>query len=252
MSPTSRSPKEDLLALLERGIDLTVDRRNPDTDLPVRESAVLILFGALDAIPADPVSTQAITVPSGLSSADGISNGEPRVPDDLDLLLLRRADRMRHHPGQIAFPGGGVDPEDSGPVAAALREAQEETGLDPSGVEVLGTLPRIPLPVSNNMVTPVVGWWKRPSEIAAVDTTESAQVFRIPVAEMLDPAARYTGVLQRSRERFASDVFVLSERFGGHTVWGFTGILIARLFDELGWTRPWDTTREMSIMTGTR
>ena len=61
--------------------------------------------------------------------------------DGPDLLLIERAARMRSHAGQPAFPGGAVDPSDHGPVETALREAQEETGLDPSGVVVYGTLP---------------------------------------------------------------------------------------------------------------
>ncbi|MFZ8299899.1 NUDIX hydrolase, partial [Staphylococcus aureus] len=85
--------------------------------------AVLILFGTLDAVPSAHVA--------------------PAVPSDLDVLLLARADTLRAHPGQVAFPGGRVDPGDDGPVAAALREAREETGLDPAGVGVIGTLPPV-------------------------------------------------------------------------------------------------------------
>ena len=81
-----------------------------------RPAAVLILFGVLDSLPS------ARDAPAGV------------VSRDLDVLLLARATTMRSHAGQVAFPGGRVDPEDSGPVDAALREAGEETGLDPAGV----------------------------------------------------------------------------------------------------------------------
>ncbi|HEV7628540.1 MAG TPA: NUDIX domain-containing protein, partial [Streptomyces sp.] len=64
-------------------------------------------------------------------------------PEGPDLLLLQRADTMRKHAGQPAFPGGGIDPDDGGPVGAALREAAEETGLDPSGVMVLTSMPEL-------------------------------------------------------------------------------------------------------------
>ena len=236
------SPKEELQALLERGLGLDVRPQGPQSPRPIRKSAVLILFGQLDPIHASPLSTQTITLPNPDEALP-----EPRVPADLDILLLQRAARMRHHPGQIAFPGGGIDPEDGGPIDAALREANEETGLDPTGVEVLGALPEVPIPVSSNLVTPVIGWWSRPSEIAAVDRTEAASVFRVPVAEMLDPLARSMAVIQRETIVHRSQAFELSPRFGGRVVWGFTGILLATLFDELGWTVPWDEDRETPI-----
>lgn len=235
-------PKEELQALLERGIDLTITPMGPKGARLVRESAVLILFGQLDPILAEPLSTKTITLPDPARALPELT-----VPGNLDVLLLQRAARMRHHPGQIAFPGGGVDPEDSGPIAAALREAEEETGLDPSGVEVLGTLPKVPIPVSNNLVTPVIGWWSRPTEVAAVDKTEAAHVFRVPVAEMVDPLSRGTAVVRRADITHQSDAFELSPRLGGHIVWGFTGILLATLYDQLGWSLPWDPTREFNI-----
>ena len=85
-------------------------------------------------------------------------------PDGPDLLLLQRADTLRKHAGQPAFPGGGIDPGDDGPVGAArCARPPEETGLDPSGVEVLATMPEMYVSRSGYRVTPVVGWWRTPS-----------------------------------------------------------------------------------------
>ncbi len=218
--------ERELRELMQRDVTLPFTPQGELSDTPLRHSAVLMLFGALDRKPA--------------------LGGVRSVPAELDVLLTRRADQMRHHPGQIAFPGGGVEPGDADLPSTALREAQEETGLDPAGVEVLGTLPAVLIPVSNNLVTPVVGWWRLPSPVAA-DHTESVEVFRAPVAELLSPGARGTSVLQRSDFSHRGAAFQLSPRLGGHTVWGFTGMLLAGLFDELGWSVPWDAEREFEL-----
>lgn len=218
--------QRELRALMERDLQLRFPPQGALADTPLRHSAVLILFGALDRLPA--------------------VGGATSVPPELDVLLTRRADRMRHHPGQIAFPGGGSEDGDADAAATALREAQEETGLDPAGVEVLGTLPEVHIPVSNNLVTPVVGWWHLPSPVAA-DHSESIEVFRTPVAELLSPTARGTSVLHRPGFSHRGAAFKLGPQFGTRTVWGFTGILLATLFDELGWSEPWDEKREFPV-----
>ncbi|MCY1157488.1 MAG: CoA pyrophosphatase [Citricoccus sp.] len=208
-----------------RGWDFGVDLV-PAAGVPA-ESAVLVLFGALDRRPSH-FHTDA-------------------VPEDLDLLLTQRALHLRKHPGQVAFPGGRKDPEDADHVATALREAQEETGLDPDGVRVLGSLPPAPLTVTNFRVTPVVGWWDRPSDVFVVDEGEATRVFRVPVADLVDPANRIT--TSRSAEpsvgvgRFRSPGFLVSDTL----VWGFTAIVIDRILELLGWAQDWDRERVIDI-----
>ncbi len=156
--------------------------------------------------------------------------------DDRDLLLIQRASAMRSHAGQPAFPGGAIDDGDESAAAAALREAQEETGLDPSGVVVFGALPDLWVPITNYVVTPVLGWWQHPSAVRAQDPAEVASVHRIPIADLANPANRCR-VLHASG--FAGPGFQVE----GLTVWGFTGGIIAGLLDRLGWSVPWDENR---------
>lgn len=168
-----------------------------------RESAVLVLFGEGPAGP--------------------------------DLLLIQRAATVSSHPGQPAFPGGAVDDTDADVVAAALREAEEETGLDPSGVEVFATLPALWLPPSGFVVTPVLGWWRSPSPVGVVDPGEVESVLRVPLAELLDPAHR---VSVSHPSGFVGPAFEVR----GLLVWGFTAGLLSRLFALCGWERPWDAS----------
>jgi 8-oxo-dGTP pyrophosphatase MutT (NUDIX family) len=168
-------------------------------------------------------------------------------PGGHDLLLTERSHTMRSHPGQVSFPGGSLD-EGEEPVTAALREAEEETGLDPAGVEVFGTLPPLWLPPSNFAVTPVLGWWARESPVSAVDPAEVHAVLRVPLDELLDPARRVT--VQHPARRYRGPGFLLRGPHGpDHEVllWGFTAHIVARLFDFVGWTRPWDETRVLDL-----
>ena len=228
---TSGLAREDLLAMIERHRPLVEAGDVGASKMPsswtfegldhsqARRAAVLILFGRLDDIDAmaAPLTT----------------------PADLDVLFVERAANLRDHPGQVAFPGGAIDDTDSSSQAAALREAQEETGLDPAGVEILGQLPQAELPVTNFVVTPVLGWWKLPSEVFAVDQRESASVFRAPVADLVDPRNRLSVEVSRGGQKHRSPAFELQ----GRLIWGFTGIVLSRLLDDLGWALPWDPLR---------
>jgi 8-oxo-dGTP pyrophosphatase MutT (NUDIX family) len=153
-----------------------------------------------------------------------------------DLLLIQRTAHLRSHAGQPAFPGGGIDPADDGPVQAALREAVEETGLDPDGVEVLAALPELWLPPSGNAVTPVLAWWHRPSEAHAADPGEVAAVARVPIADLADPA-------NRVRITHPSGTTGPAFEVADMLVWGFTAFVLDRLLALGGWEQPWDTGR---------
>ena len=97
-------------------------------------------------------------------------------PGGPDLLLIQRSAGLRLHAGQPAFPGGAIDAGDEGPVAAALREAAEEVGVDPGGVDVVGILPEMFIERTGFRVVPVLAWWRRPSAVAPVDAGEVAPV----------------------------------------------------------------------------
>lgn len=228
--PSPRAQLQDLVRRPRTG-PAPADAFTALQALPVegeaRAAAVLILFGVLDGIPSRRRATH--------------------VPSDLDVLLLARASTLRAHPGQVAFPGGRVDTDDADAVAAALREAREETGLDPAGVEVLGALDAVPLAFSRHEVTPVIGWWARPTPVRAVDRAESAEVFRAPVADLLDPARRGSTVIRRDGREWRGPAFSLETAGGPQTVWGFTAMVLDGLFDRLGWTEPWDAEREIAL-----
>ncbi len=157
-----------------------------------------------------------------------------------ELVLIEKRADLRSHAGQVAFPGGSIESVDVDPVAAALREAQEEVGVEPSTVEVLGVLPAAHIPRSGFDVTSVVGWWPEPAPLAPVDVAEVAAVHQVAVARLLDPANRSTWVHPGG---FRGPAFLLDDLY----VWGFTAYLLDGMFDLLGWTVPWDRDRTTEI-----
>ena len=178
-------------------------------DRPLRASAVLMLFG-------------------------------PREGGGTDVVLTQRAQGMRHHPGQVSFPGGGVDPDDDGPVDAALREATEEVGLDRSTVEVVGELPGLYMRPSQNAVTPVLAWWRDPHPLHVANPHEVASVERVPLDDLLDADHRFTAVLAAT---YSAPAFEAS----GLYIWGFTAMLLHETFELAGLSRPWDASVRRSI-----
>ncbi|CAH0123154.1 MULTISPECIES: CoA pyrophosphatase [unclassified Microbacterium] len=219
----SHGARAELLAAARRGDWNPPALPQVPDGVQARRSAVLVLFGVLDSIPA--------------------ATPDAAVAKDLDVLLQRRAPTLSSHPGQVSFPGGGREAADRDDIDTALREAEEETGLDPTGVEILAALPALPLAVSNHHVTPVLGWWTKPSKVAAVDHAETVEVFRVPVAQLLDPATRFTSTITRAGMTFRGPAFDVD----GTIVWGFTAMVLDRLFDACGWTVPWDATVERPV-----
>ncbi|MFF0817981.1 NUDIX hydrolase [Rhodococcus sp. NPDC003318] len=194
-----------------RAVNPVLHRRAPN-GARVRDASVLVLFG-------------------GSEEADPLSLGG--LPENADLLLTQRAATLRQHSGQVAFPGGAADPGDDGPIATALREAEEETGLDPTGVRALSVLPGIFVPPSRFDVTPVIAYWERPTPVRPVDHRETARVARVPLRSLLDPDNRF---LVEHRLGYRGPAFQVD----GLLVWGFTAGVLAGLITVSGWEIEWD------------
>lgn len=142
-------------------------------------------------------------------------------PDGLTVLLTRRTEHLAHHAGQVSFPGGRLEDDDDGPVACALREAEEEIGLPPACVDVLGFLDDY-VTVTDFRIVPVVGLVSPPFTLRP-DPFEVAEAFEVPLAFLLDPAnheRRERSVDGRARSYYAMP-------YGRHFIWGATaGMLI--------------------------
>jgi 8-oxo-dGTP pyrophosphatase MutT (NUDIX family) len=198
-----------LTGLAGRARELAVPPRLQAPPRGGRPSAVLLLFGETD--------------------------GEP------DLLIVQRGPHLRRHAGQPAFPGGAMEPSDGGPVGAALREAAEEAGVEPAGVEVLAVLPELFIARSGFRVTPVLAWWRDPSPLVAASDGEIVSAVRARLADLADPANRLTVRLPNGMS--AGPAF----RLHGMLVWGFTAALVDQLIALGGWERPWDAGREEDL-----
>lgn len=143
------------------------------------------------------------------------------------LLLTRRTQHLRRHAGQVAFPGGRIDPDDAGPVAAALREAQEEVALDPALVSVIGTTDPYETGTGYS-ITPVLGIIP-PGLPLVANPAEVDTMFEVPLDHVLDPANHQarTGEWQGRARRF----YVIES--GGHEIWGATAAMLVNLSRRL-------------------
>ena len=186
-------------------------------------------------IPGDPTGVPA-SVLLALAPVEGA--------DDLELVLVERPGHLRQHAGQVGLPGGAVEPTDADGVAAALREAQEEVGLDPSGVRVLGSLDRAYLAVSDFDVLPVVGVWDGLAPLTP-SPDEVAAILRPTLRQLADPANHGTmafGDILGEEEmaarsvpgNLASPVFWVD----GTLVWGFTAGLLVGFLNSLRLQAP--------------
>lgn len=174
------------------------------------EALAALLLPPQPALPQSPLPRAAVLL---LISA---------APQPHTLLTLRSAD-LPTHPGQISLPGGLLSAQDSSMEAAALREAQEETGLDPQRVRLLGRLPQVQV-ASGVEVTPVVGWtseWPR----LQPDPREVAAIIPCPLQQILQPAQYRRDSLLRDGQR--REFWVID--IGGHRVWGATAAILYSL-----------------------
>lgn len=148
-------------------------------------------------------------------------------PDGFTVLFTQRTAHLAHHAGQVSFPGGHIEPEDGGPLATALRETEEEIGLDRRHVSIIGHLDTY-VTRTGFVVTPVVGIVTPPFDVLP-DTHEVAEVFEVPLAFLLDP----------NNHHRCSAVFEGIERhfyaipFGHHFIWGATAGMLVNLCEVL-------------------
>ncbi len=148
----------------------------------------------------------------------------------LTVLLTQRADHLNDHAGQVSFPGGRREPADRSAAATALREAQEEVGLEPEHVEVLGMLPDY-LTGTGFSVTPVVGLVYPPFTVHA-DTFEVAEVFEVPLAFLMNPAHHQVRVVrwEGGERRFFAMPFPRANAGGDYFIWGATAGMLRNFY----------------------
>ncbi len=143
------------------------------------------------------------------------------------LIFTVRTDHLPSHKGQISFPGGSIDEGDGSPEAAALREAQEEIGLDPEAVRILGRFDDLPTYVTGYVVSPVVGWIEECPDLFP-NPAEVAEVLHIPISHLIDDIRREPGFLERGRT-YPTEAWVWHD----HIIWGVTARVLRVFLEHL-------------------
>jgi 8-oxo-dGTP pyrophosphatase MutT (NUDIX family) len=163
---------------------------------------------------------------------DGLHDAAVLVPvvdhgAEAAVILTQRSSRLRSHSGQVAFPGGRIDPTDTSPEWAALREAQEEIGLDPSHVEVVGRMPDY-VTGSGYRIRPVLSV-VRPGLSLALNPEEVEGAFEVPLSFLMDPANhRRESRIWQEKERF-----YYTMPYGERFIWGVTAGILHMLYERL-------------------
>ncbi len=145
-------------------------------------------------------------------------------PHGPTLMFTQRTSHLYDHAGQISFPGGRVDDTDADREATALREAEEETGLHPSKVDIIGRLPNYDI-MTGFRVTPIVGWVEPPYDLQP-DPFEVEKVFEVPLDFLLDPANHE----EHSREVNGIIRHYYAILYGEHYIWGATAGMVHMLY----------------------
>ncbi|WP_417250119.1 CoA pyrophosphatase [Celeribacter sp.] len=148
-------------------------------------------------------------------------------PSGAHIILTKRASHLKHHPGQVAFPGGRMDPCDRDVVDAALREANEEIGLPPASVDVIGQLPHHET-VSSYAMTPVLGWVTR-DFAPQPEAGEVAEYFEVPADFVLNPS---NFRIEKRRWRGADRAY-FTVPFGPYYIWGATARVLRGLAERV-------------------
>ncbi|WP_277102184.1 NUDIX hydrolase [Corynebacterium vitaeruminis] len=174
-----------------------------------------------------------------LASREASTSDAETLPGDASVLLTHRSPRLRSHSGQIAFPGGRVDPGDIDIVDCALREAWEETGLDRRSVTPLAALDEVQIRPTGNPVHPIVAHWDNEVPVGVIDPMEADEVFLAPLSELILPDNRITV----SRGLWTGPAFLIND----YLVWGFTGGLLSVMIQEAGWEQPWDRSHVVPL-----
>jgi 8-oxo-dGTP pyrophosphatase MutT (NUDIX family) len=163
---------------------------------------------------------------------DGLRDAAVLIPvvdrkEGASVILTKRTEKLRHHSGQVAFPGGSIDPADTSPEDAALRETEEEIGLDRSFVEVIGRLPDY-VSGSGFRVAPVLGI-VRPGFLLTLNVDEVDDAFEVPLAFLMDEANH--GRESREWQGHMRHYYVMP--YGDHYIWGLTAGIIRVLYERL-------------------